>query len=108
MLEDTHGELTDKNTLLLGAGFVFGVAFAMFVLALATAAVAGLGTLLGSALAVTTAAGILFAGLIGLSLYTLSFPENRLDLPVERIVRRYAGRFVDTKRRHDDTRTERL
>jgi len=108
MIADAHGELTDKNRLLLGAGFVFGVAFAMLVLAIATATAVGTGALFGSAVVVTIAAGILFAGIVGVSLYALSFPENRLDLPVEQFVERYAGRFVETGRRHDDRRTERL
>jgi hypothetical protein len=100
MLGDTHEEMTDKNRLLLGAGFVFGVAATMLVLAIATATVVGAGTLLGSPLGATIAAGILFAGILGVSLYALAFPENRLDLPVETL--------FETDRSRDEPRTERL
>jgi hypothetical protein len=108
MLGDTHEEMTDKSRLLLGAGFVFGVAATMLVLAIATATVVGAGTLLGSPLGATIAASILFAGILGVSLYVLAFPENRLDLPVEQFVERHAGRFVETGQGHDEPITERL
>ena len=100
MIADAHEELTDKNRLLLGAGFVFGVAFSVLMLAVVAATVVGAGTLLGSAAAVTIAAGLLFSGIIGVSLYALAFPENRLDLPVETV--------LETDRTHDETITERL
>jgi hypothetical protein len=100
MLDHAHEELTDKNRLLLGAGFVFGVAFTMLVLAIVAATVVGAGPLFGSGLAVTTAAGILFAGIVGVSLYGLAFPENRLDLPVETV--------FETDQSQDETVTERL
>jgi hypothetical protein len=100
MIADAHEELPDKNRLLLGAGFVFGVAFAMLMLAVVAGTVVGAGTLLESAAVVTIAAGLLFSGIIGLSLYGLAFPENRLDLPVETV--------LETDRTHDETITERL
>jgi hypothetical protein len=100
MIEDVREDVSDKNRLLLGAGFVFGVAFSMFVLALAAGAVVGTGSLLGSSVLATIAAGVLFATIVGTSLYVLAFPENRLDVPVETLFETDTGR--------DDRRTERL
>lgn len=100
MLGSTPAEVTDTNRLLLGAGFVFGVAFSMLVLGVAAAAVVGTAGLLASSVSATIAAGILFAGIIGVSLYVLAFPANRLDVPVEAL--------FETDRTHDEPRTERL
>ena len=108
MLAEMTADVTDENKLLLGAGFVFGVAFSMGLLAVAAATVVGAGTLFGSSVGATIAGSVLFGAIVGASLYLLAFPENRLDLPVEQFVERYAGRFVDTERRRDDRRTERL
>lgn len=81
---DSDPELTDKDRLLFGAGFVFGVTFTMLVLAVVTATVAGRTgrDILASEVVVTIAAGIFFAGVVGVSLYFLAFPENRVEVPV--------------------------
>lgn len=80
----TGSPVSDKSRLLFGAGFVFGVAFTMLILALVTATVsARVGrSLLASEVAVTMAAGIAFAGIVGTSMYFLAFPENRLQVPI--------------------------
>lgn len=78
-------ELTDKSRLLFGAGFVFGVTFTMLVLAVVTSTVASrVGeSLLASEVLVTIVAGILFAAIVGVSLYFLAFPENRVEVPIQ-------------------------
>ena len=80
----TEPEISDKGRLLFGAGFVFGVAFTMLLMAVVTATVAGRieNSLLSSDLVVTLAAGIFFATVVGVSLFFLAFPGNRLRVPV--------------------------
>lgn len=70
----------DKNRLLFGAGFAFGVVFTMLVLAVVVAAVTG--ELLGTDLFVTIGAGVVLAAIVGTGLYVLAFPENRLKIPI--------------------------
>ncbi len=79
--EDT---VSDKSRMLFGAGFVFGVAFTMLVLAIVIAAVAGQRgeSIFATEIVVTIAAGIFFAGVVGVALYYLAFPENRVEVPV--------------------------
>lgn len=74
--------LTDKGRLVFGAGFAFGVACT---LALQAVAVASLGTGMApdSGTALTAAAGVLFALVVGAGLYLLAFPENRLLVPID-------------------------
>lgn len=74
--------LTDKNRLLFGAGFAFGVTATLVILATATLAVADSG---GQEVILTLAAGAFFAGVVGTTLFLLAFPENRVDVPVERL-----------------------
>ena len=78
-------DLSDKSRLLFGAGFVFGVGFTMVVMGLVTVALArrtGRQLLTGDVL-VTLVAGVFFAAVVGLSLYFLAFPENRVRIPIE-------------------------
>ena len=78
-------DLSDKSRLLFGAGFVFGVGFTMVVMGLVTVAVArrtGRQLVTGEVL-VTLVAGVFFAAVVGLSLYFLAFPENRVEIPIE-------------------------
>lgn len=82
MGSESGPELTDKTRLLFGSGFVFGVMFALVVLGVATATVAG-DVALESEVLGTTAAGILFSGIVAVGLYVLAFPENRVSIPVE-------------------------
>jgi len=78
--------LADKGRLLFGAGFAFGVACALLILVVVVATVTGetARELLGRDVFVTIAAGICFAGVVGVGLYVLAFPENRLEVPVGR------------------------
>ncbi len=79
----TNPDITDKGRLLFGAGFVFGVAFTMMLLAIVTSTVAGRAgaSLMSSGVLVTITAGIFFVAVVGVSLFFLAFPENRLRLP---------------------------
>ena len=78
-------DISDKGRLLFGAGFAFGVLFTMVVLALVTVTVVGRsgeGIFLWDIVA-TIAGGALFTGIVGVSLYVLAFPENRVAVPVQ-------------------------
>ena len=76
-------DLSDTGRLLFGAGFVFGVAFTMLVMGVVTATVAGRveGGMVSGDLVVTLAAGIFFTTVVGVSLFFLAFPGNRLRIP---------------------------
>ena len=86
MLDDASDELSDKSRMMFGAGFVFGVMFTMLVLAVVTATVTSTSeALMASEVIITIVAGIVFAAIVGVSLYFLAFPENRLEVPVETV-----------------------
>jgi hypothetical protein len=93
---DRSEPLTDKERLLFGAGFVFGVAFTMLILAMVTVAVVpGVGErLLASEVVLTLGAGVFFAAIVGASLFLLAFPENRIEIPVRDVL----GRDGDDER----------
>jgi len=77
--------VSDTGRLLLGAGFAFGVGFSMLLLGAVTLTVAsGTGDFrVPDAVLATLVAGVFFATVVGLTLYLLAFPENRVELPVE-------------------------
>lgn len=78
---ETDPSLSDDNRLLLGAGFVFGVMFTLLVLALVV--LSGSASVdAGTQAVVTIVAGVVFAGIVGVGLYMLSFPENRTKIPI--------------------------
>jgi hypothetical protein len=81
----TTSDITDKGRLLVGAGFVFGVAFTMLILAVVTSTVASrVGeSFLATEVLVTIAAGVFVAAVVGVSLFLLAFPENRVRVPLE-------------------------
>jgi hypothetical protein len=84
MATQDEAPVSDKARLLFGAGFVFGVAFAMLVLAIVTATVAkdrGQ-SFFATEIVVTIGAGIVFTAVVGVGLYYLAFPENRLEVPI--------------------------
>lgn len=80
----TDPPVTDKERLLFGAGFVFGVAVTMVIMAVVTSTVAGrTGTsVLGAEVVLTIGGGVVFAAIVGICLWVLAFPENRLHLPL--------------------------
>jgi len=91
MHQKSEPVLTDKGRLLFGAGFVFGVLFALVMLAVVTVTVtAGVGLL--SEPLVTIAGASLFAVVVGVTLYLLAFPENRIAVPVEALFESNSGR----------------
>lgn len=86
MNEEDSVDLTDKERLLFGAGFVFGVMCMLVLLAVVTATlVQPGGGLLASDILVTIFGGVVFAAIIAVSLYLLAFPANRLHVPVEEL-----------------------
>jgi len=74
----------DKERLLLGAGFAFGVMLTLLVLELVLVfnGTVAPGDLLTSADALLVLAGIVFAGVVGIALFVLSFPGNRVRIPI--------------------------
>jgi len=84
MTEDTTPAITDDHRLLLGAGFAFGVMTTLVVLLLVlvldgTLAVGDTVTTSDGLIAV---AGIVFAGILGIAMYVLAFPDNRAMIPI--------------------------
>jgi len=84
MAEDTTPAITDDDRLLLGAGFAFGVMTTLLVLVLVlvmdgTLAVSDVVTTSDGLIAV---AGIVFAGILGIAMYVLAFPDNRATIPI--------------------------
>lgn len=77
-------ELSDESRLLFGAGFVFGVAFTMLILGVVTVTIARATgrQLLTTDVLLTLGAGIFLSVVVGLGLYVLAFPENRVEIPV--------------------------
>lgn len=83
----TDPAVSDENRLLFGAGFVFGVAVTMVIMAVVTATVASRdgATVLSAEVFLTIGGGVLFAAIVGVSLWVLAFPENRLHVPLSGI-----------------------
>ncbi|WEL16905.1 MULTISPECIES: hypothetical protein [unclassified Halorhabdus] len=84
MAPDTTPAITDDDRLLLGAGFAFGVMTTLIVLVLVLVMN---GTLAAGELVTTSdgliaIAGIVFAGILGIALYVLAFPDNRANIPI--------------------------
>lgn len=86
MRSDSDDPLSDKERMLFGAGFVFGVMFTMLILAVVVATVGGNTGAGVEAMNVflTITAGIFFAGVVGTALYLLAFRENRVEIPIGR------------------------
>jgi uncharacterized integral membrane protein len=75
---------TERERLIFGAGFVFGVMFALLILALVFAAVVPetvtLSTVLSSTVVLPIVAAVAFAGAVGTALYVLALPDRGLAL----------------------------
>ena len=84
MSADTTGPITDDERLLLGAGFAFGVMTTLLVLVLVLVfdGTLAVGDLITSSEGLIAIAGIAFAGILGIALYVLAFPENRASIPI--------------------------
>ncbi|MFB6202813.1 MAG: hypothetical protein ABEI98_12500 [Halorhabdus sp.] len=74
----------DKERLLMGAGFAFGVMTTLLVLeiVLVLDGTIQLSDIFISTDALIVVAGIVFAGVVGVALYVLSFPGNRERIPI--------------------------
>lgn len=82
MVDETPTEMTDEIRFMFGAGFAFGVTCTMLLMAVVLATVGGQDLSIGDPIVLNTGAGVLFAGVIGASLYLLAFPKNRFALPI--------------------------
>ena len=74
----------DKERLLLGAGFAFGVMMTLVVLELVLVlnGTVPASDLVTSSDALIVIAGVVFAGVVGIALFVLSFPGNRAKIPI--------------------------
>ncbi|CCQ32898.1 hypothetical protein HLRTI_002489 [Halorhabdus tiamatea SARL4B] len=84
MTADTTPPITDDDRLLLGAGFAFGVMTTLIVLVLVLVMDGTLATgeLVTTPEGLIAIAGIVFAGILGIALYVLAFPDNRANIPI--------------------------
>lgn len=75
---------TERERLIFGAGFVFGVMFTLLILALVFAAVVpetvSLGAILSSTVVLPLVAAVGFAAAVGSALYVLALPDRGLAL----------------------------
>jgi hypothetical protein len=76
---------TERERLIFGAGFAFGVMFTLAILAVVLSTVVPgpvtLGTLLNSTVLLPVVAAIVFAAIVGFALYVLALPESGFGLP---------------------------
>jgi hypothetical protein len=78
--------LTDKEKMLFGAGFVFGVMYNMVLLAMVLSVASPPETVTGALsepLLMTALSGVVFAAIVGSALSYLAFPENRTKISVD-------------------------
>lgn len=77
-------ERTERERLIFGAGFVFGVMFTLLILALVFAAVVpetvSLGAIVSSTVILPIVAAVAFAAAVGSALYVLALPDHGLAL----------------------------
>jgi hypothetical protein len=78
---DSEDPVSEKDRLLFGAGFAFGVAFTLLVLGIVAAGLGGGEGALGVDVTLLVVASVVLTGLIGSATYLLAFPENRLKVP---------------------------
>jgi hypothetical protein len=78
---DTTGDVTDRDRLLFAAGFMFGVLFAMLILAIVVATVTE-GVLPDENVTLSLGIGIAVAGVAGVVMYLFAFPQNRVAIPI--------------------------
>lgn len=75
---------TERERLIFGAGFVFGVMFTLLILALVFAAVlpetVSLGAVFSSTVVLPLVAAVGFAAAVGSALYVLALPDRGLAL----------------------------
>ena len=83
-MSESTGAVDDNERLLIGAGFAFGVMTTLLVLEFVLIADGSVtvGELFTSTDALIVVAGILFAAIVGIGLFVLSFPENRGQIPI--------------------------
>lgn len=76
---------TERERLIFGAGFAFGVMFTLAILAVVLSTVVPgpvtLAALLNSTVLLPVMAAIVFAAIVGFALYFLALPESGFGLP---------------------------
>lgn len=73
--------VSDRDRLMFGAGFAFGVTCLFLVLAMVVAGATGSDLTTGTPVLGSVVVGALAAGVIGAALFLLAFPENRVQVP---------------------------
>ncbi|WP_336001352.1 hypothetical protein [Halorientalis halophila] len=85
MARSEPDETTERERLVFGAGFAFGVVFTMSILAVVVATVVprqiGPERLLSTAVWLPIAAAIALSAVAGIGLYQLALPDRGFDLP---------------------------
>jgi len=83
-MPDSTNIVGDKERLLLGSGFAFGVMLTLVVLELVLVmdGTVQAGDLFTSVDTLIVVAGIVFTGIVGIALFVLSFPGNRERIPI--------------------------
>lgn len=76
----TDEAVTEKDRLLFGAGFAFGVTFTLLVLGIVAAGLGGGEGPIGSVIPLV-GISVVLTGIIGSATYFLAFPENRVVVP---------------------------
>jgi len=80
MKQSNSAEATERERLIFGAGFAFGVMFTMLILAVVVSAVVprpvGTDALLTSTVLLPIVAAFAFAAVVGFALYVLALPES--------------------------------
>lgn len=82
MTADTDSPVSDRDRLLFGAGFAFGVTFTLLVLGIVAAGLGGGEGALGVNVTLLVVVSVILTGLIGSATYLLAFPANRVTVPV--------------------------
>jgi len=79
------GTQAERERLIFGAGFAFGVTFTLSILAVVLSTVVEgpvtIDTLLHSAVLLPVVAAVFFAAVVGFALYFLALPESGIGLP---------------------------
>ena len=82
-------ETVERERLIFGAGFAFGVMFTMLILGMVLSTVVPrnvtVTSLLDSRVLLTVSASIVFAFVVGVALYVFALPENGFGIP-QRVV----------------------
>ena len=77
----TDDPVSEKDRLLFGAGFAFGVMFTLLVLGIVAAGMGGGQGQFGVSVTLLVGVSVVLITLIGSATYLLAFPQNRVLVP---------------------------